>query len=393
VQVEKIKDMLLSDMEVLKAPKGYLKAGNPYFDTLFGRDSLIAAWQMLRIDSRIAKATLYWLAFYQAETINDKADREPGRILHVLRNNLSDMPNREYAYFGSADSTPLFIIVAGEYFKVTLDKDFLLQIWSNIVAAVNWMAVYGDADDDHLVEYERKNQYGDFHQGWKDCVEDHLQISLPVAIVEVQGYAYAAYRAAADLAVQLGKDELFANSWFEKAEGLRRTFHRSFWWEEESYYYLALDGSKKPRESITSNPGHLLFTGIVPEEVLEKVIERIFQPDLFTPYGIRTVSENDPAFDPFSYHLGSVWPHDNWIVYNGLKKLGFEKEANRIKQALLLAYQELECMPELFRVEGGRIFPLTEGPEYVHHPGPNLGYANRLQAWAICALLDMLQED
>jgi len=393
MKVVEIRGRLLSDIEELKTKKGYLNAGHPYFATLYGRDSLIAAWQMLRIDPCIAKATLYWLAQYQAKTTNAKADRQPGRILHVLENNLSTMPNCEFPYFGSVDSTPLFIIVASEYFKVTHDTTFLLQIWENIVAAIDWMSVYGDVDDDHFIEYKRKNPYGTFHQGWKDCFENHLKITPPVAIVEAQGYAYAAYRAAADLAEQLGMDKVFAGSWLQKAEELRKAFHESFWWEEESYYYLALDRTKKPRKSVVSNPGHLLFTGIVLEEVLEKTIGRMFQPDLFTSYGIRTVSENDPDFDPFSYHLGSVWPHDNWIIYTGLKKLGFTEEANRIKQALLLAYQELECIPELFRVENGQIFPLTEGPEYVHHPGPNPGYANRLQAWAICALLDMLQED
>lgn len=395
MQIAEIRGRLFSDLERFKTPDGYLSAGYPYFGTLYGRDGLTTGLQMLGIDSNIAKAILYWLAQYQAKITSDEADSQPGRILHVLENNLSNMPNREYPYFGSVDAPPLFVVLAGEYFKETHDKEFLSQISSNIVAAMEWLSVYGDADNDHFIEYERKNPYGDYHQGWKDCVEDHLKIDLPVAIVEVQGYAYAAYRAAADLADQLGMDKSLANSWLEKAEELRKAFHKSFWWEEESYYYLALDGSKKPRKSVTSNPGHLLFTGIIPEEVLDKVIDRIFQLDLFTQYGVRTLSQNDPDFDPLSYHLGPPWIHDNWWIYYGLKKLGRTREAALIKQATISTYRALGCAPELHGVtKEGQIFPLTEeGGEYVHHPGPNPGYANRLQAWATCGLLDMLRED
>ena len=384
-----IKDQLLSDTDKLRSPLGYLNAGYPNFNTLFGRDALIAGWQMLHIDSSLARAALHHLAYYQATTFSDGTDRQPGKILHVLESNT--MPGREMPYFGSVDATPLFVIVAGEYFRVTQDKAFLLRIWPNVIAAINWILVVGDADHDHFIEYERKTPHGDFHQGWKDCREDHLKITPPVAIVEAQGYVYAAYRSAANLAEQLGRDA--ANLWLDKAQELKEAFHKPFWWETESYYYIGLDGSKIPRESVSSNPGHLFFTGIIPEHVLPKIIQRIFQPDLFTPYGIRTLSERDPDFDSFSYHLGSVWPHDNWIIYNGLRKLGFTEEADRIKQALLLAYREMGYMPELYRVEDGEIFPLTEGPEYVHHPGPNTGYANRLQAWAICGLLDMIWED
>jgi len=393
MQKEKIRDGLRSDIAGLKTKAGYFMAGFPYFATLFGRDSLIAAWQMLWVDPDIAKATLYWLAKYQAKTANANADQEPGKILHVLAENLSTRPDCEFPYFGSVDSTPLFVIVAGEYFKVTHDKGFLLQIWPNIVAATNWISVCGDADRDHLITYERKTPYGDFHQGWKDCQDDHLKITPPVAMVEVQGYAYTAYRAAAYLAEQLDQDMLLADSWFKKAEELREVFHNLFWWEKESYYYMALDGSKNPKTSVSSNPGHLLFTGVIPKEVLQRVIRRMFEPDLFTPYGIRTLSSEDRDFNSLSYHHGSVWPHDNWIIYTGLMALGFQEEANRIKQALLLAYRELGCMPELFRVENGQIFPLTEGSEYQPHPGPNPGPGNSLQAWASCGLLDMLCQD
>lgn len=387
MQEEEIITRLQSDIARLKTKKGYLSAGFPFFATLFGRDSLIAAWQMLLVYPDIAKATLYWLAYHQATTTYYATDREPGKILHVLEENQSLRTDAEFPYFGSVDSTPLFVIVAGEYYKATKNKAFLLEIWPNIVAAINWLVVCGSANPDHLITYERKTPNGDFHQGWKDCMEDHLKIAPPVAIVEVQGYAYAAYRAATYLAEQLG---MHAYSWFKKAEEIREAFHHLFWWEGESYYYMALDGSKNPVSSVSSNPGHLLVAGIIPDGLLEKVVTRIFKPDIFTPYGIRTLSEEDDDFNSQSYHQGSVWPHDNWMIYIGLKRLGLNEEADKIKQALLLAYQELGGMPELFRVEGGQIFPLTEGSEYQPHPGPNSGPGNLLQAWATGALLNMM---
>jgi len=388
-----VKRRLLSDVEKLKAPEGYLNAGYLNFSTLFGRDSLIAAWQMLEIDPGIAKATLDILAKHQGKVTNQVSAEEPGKILHEFSSTSSVTSQWKFPYFGSVDATPLFIIVASEYFRKTGDRAFLLEIRDNIVAALNWMPVYGDADKDHFVEYERKNPYGLFHQGWRDSRENHLRITPPVAIVEAQGYAYYAYRAGADLAAQLDIDDQLANSWQDKAKELREAFHKYFWWEEESYYYLALDGSKRPRKSVSSNPGHLLFTGIIPEEVMQRFVGRIFQSDLFTPYGIRTVSENDPDFEPLSYHLGSVWPHDNWMIYHGLKKLGLTREANQIKQALLSAYLELGNIPELFGVMDNKVVSLSDGPEYVRHPESEIGYANALQAWATCGLLDMIWED
>lgn len=391
---EELRKKLLLDIEKLKVPEGYLNAGYPNYRTLFGRDSLIAAWQMLKIDPQIAKATLQILAMYQGKTVNEKAEEEPGKILHEYRfksKKQAELPNWKFPYFGSIDSTPLFIIVANQYFQETGDRDFLLKIWNNIVAAIDWILTYGGVDHDHFVKYERKNPHGLFHQGWRDCFFDHLKITPPVAIVEAQGYTYDAYRAASDLAVQLNRDRLLANSWLQKAEELRKAFYKSFWWKEESYYYLALDGSKRPRKSVSSNPGHLLFTGIIPKEVLQRFVKRLFRQDLFTPYGIRTVSENDPDFDPLSYHLGSIWPHDNWIIYYGLKQLGFLREANRIEQALCSAYQELRHMPELFGVKNGQVISLSIGAQ---HPrlSENIIRANPLQAWAACGLLNIIWE-
>ena len=381
-QIE-IKNKLLSDVEGLKTQEGYLNAGYPNYSKLFGRDSLITAWQMLEIDPRIARATLEILAKHQGRVIDRQSEEEPGKILHEFE---GSNPEWRFPYFGSVDSTMLFVVVASKYFQRTHDEAFILEIWDNIVAAVNWMRVYGDVDHDHFFEYERKNPHGLFHQGWRDSFVDHLKIAPPVAIVEAQGYAYAAYHDACYLAEQLGKDMILLG----EAKRLQEAFQKYFWWEEESYYYLALDCVNTPRKSVSSNPGHLLFTGIIPERLREKVVSRLFEPDIFTPYGIRTVSENDPDFDPLSYHLGSIWPHDNWIIYCGLMELGFTKEAQQIKTALLSAYNELGHMPELFGVKDGKVVSLSGGATQSGAEGHSIK-ANPLQAWATCALLNMIR--
>ena len=390
---EVLKNKLLQDLEILKTPGGYLNAGYPNYYMLFGRDALISAWQMLEINPEIAKSSLKILAKYQGKTVHKKAEEEPGKILHEYPFELDQqatLSDWDFPYFGTVDATPLFVIVADKYFQKTGDKSFLLQIWKNIVLATNWMSTYGDVDQDYFVEYERKIPKGLFHQAWRDSYENHLKISSPVAIVEVQGYVYAAYLAAARMAKVLGQE--VNPEWQERATELKERFHQSFWWEEEQYYALALDGNKKQRRSVSSNPGHLLFTGILPAQILPQIVKRLFQPDLFTPYGIQTVSKHDPDFDSKSYHLGSVWPHDNWIIYYGLKQLGFLREADQIKQALLLVHQELGRIPELFGVENDQIIPLSIGARQ-HGVAGNVIHANSIQAWAICGLLEMIWED
>ena len=350
---------------------------------------------MIEIDPSIAKNTLKILAKYQGKIINNKSEEEPGKILHEhwLEHKDKSVPHRQFPYFGSVDSTPLFIIVAEKYFEKTNDKKFLLQIWDNIVSALNWLSVYGDPDQDNFIEYERKNPYGLFHQGWRDGAEDHLKIIPPVAIVEVQGYAYAAYKAGIKLAEHFTKDVFLARLWREKADMLKEEFQKDFWFEEESYYYLALDKNKSPRKTVSSNPGHLLFSGIVQQEARQKLVERLFKDDIFTPFGIRTLSENDPDFDHLGYHLGSVWPHDNWIIYYGLKQSGFLDEAEQIKKALLSAYKELGHIPELFAVKNNKIIPLFREAKRYEKKLSKVIKVNSIQAWAVCGLLNMVWED
>lgn len=383
---EEMKQRLLRDIERLESPNGYLNAGRPRYNTLFGRDSLISAWQMLKINSLIVRGTLQILSKYQGKVVNPKAEEEPGKILHEHRFNIkerAELPYWEFPYYGSVDTTPLFIFVAGEYFRQTRDETFLCQIWDNILAAFEWISKYGDKDGDCYVEYEKRNPYGLFHQGWKDGVKDHLKIKPPVAIVEAQGYVYAVYQTLIFLDMELDKNHVSREA-LAKSKVLKKKFNEDFWMKKKNYLALALDGEKRQREVITSNPGHLLFTGIVAQEKVKPLVSRLFQPDLWTPFGIRNHSAKDSDFDPYSYHRGSVWPHDNWIIYKGLQSLGFSLYAERIKIALLRAFGKLGKIPEFYGVVNDKIIDLSrmEGVS-----------ANPLQAWSSAGLLEMIWED
>ena len=388
MDIPEIRCRLLEDIEELKTLEGYLNAGYPGYNTLFGRDSLISAWQMLKIDPSVARATLRILAKYQGEGLNPRAEEEPGRILHEYRfdrRRQEELPEWDFPYYGSVDSTPLFIILVGKYFQETGDRTFLLEVWDNVLAAFNWVTDYGDTDGDGFVEYRRKNRYGLFHQGWRDGFEDHLNIKPPVAIVEAQGYVYAAYENIVGLARDLDQNGVCKEA-SARAQALKRKFNRDFWMEKEGYYALALDADKEQRRAISSNPSHLLFTGIVAEEKVRPLVSRLFRSDLWTPYGMRSHSSEEPDFSPDRSHRGAVWPHDNWIAYEGLRSLGLDNYANRIKRALLNAYAELGKIPEFYAVEGDEVVDLSE-------PTPRGVSANPLQAWASAGLLDMIWND
>jgi len=386
VNLGEMKRRLLQNIERLRSSTGYLNAGYPRYNTLFGRDSLISSWQMLKGDPSIARVTLQTLARYQGKTVNPKAEEEPGKILHEFRfdpKSRGELPHWDFPYYGSVDSTPFFIIVAGEYFRRTKDERFLLQIWDNILAAFGWARDYGDKDEDGYVEYERRNPYGLFHQGWKDGFKDHLKIKPPVAIVEAQGYIYAAYQNLIFLDRELGKNYVTKEA-LARSEVLKKKFNEDFWMEEENYFALALDGEKRRRAVVTSNPGHLLFTGIVVQDKIKTLVSRLFQSDLWTPYGVRNHSAKDSDFDAYSYHRGSVWPHDNWIIYKGLRNLGFNLHADQIKKALLRVFRELGKIPELYAVVKDRIVDLSQMEGVL---------ANPVQAWSSAGLLEMIWED
>ncbi len=381
-----MKRRLLENIEKLRSSMGYLNAGYPQYNTLFGRDSLISAWQMFKVDPSIARATLQVLARYQGKTLNPRAEEEPGRILHEFRfdpKRREELPHWDFPYYGSVDSTPFFIIIAGEYLQRTMDKTFLSQIWDNILAAFRWVRDYGDKDEDGYVEYERRNPYGLFHQGWKDGLKNHLKIKPPVAIVEAQGYIYAAYQNLIFLDKKLDKN-IVSKEAFARSEVLKKKFNEDFWMEEENFFAMALDGEKRQRNVVTSNSGHLLFTDIVAQDKIKSLVSRLFEPDLWTPYGLRNHSAKDIDFDPYSYHRGSVWPHDNWIIYKGLRSLRFDLHADWIKNALLRAFGELGKIPELYAVVNDKIVDLSQMEGVL---------ANPLQAWSSAGLLEMIWED
>lgn len=392
VQEEKIKKhknprkQVYAEIKSLKDEKGFLKAGQPVFNRLFGRDSLIAAWQLLNINSSVARATLEILSELQGTKIDKSREEEPGKIIHETDLELKEHPEIKgfpFPYYGSVDSTPLYLIIFSFYIKKTKDEDFLNTHWDNILEAVNWMEKYGDKDQDFFLEYDQNNPNALVNQCWKDS--DEYKIKMPVAIVEAQGYQYLALLETARLARM--KDELnLAKKLEERAEKLKKEFNDKFWMKEKKFFALALDGDKKQQKIIASNVGHLLFTGIIDKDKLSFVVHRLFKKDLFTPRGIRTHSSFEPDFNPESYHLGAVWPHDNWIIAQGLKKLGYQHEYVALRKAIMKAHEEIGFLPEFYRVKGYHKVALkSENPKYPSMPC----YP---QAWSSGTLLNFLEE-
>jgi len=377
------------DISELRSEEGYLYAGKPHYTTLFGRDSLISAWQMLRHDPGIARATLSGLGASQGTAHRPMAEEQPGKILHMLDATPSPratIPDWPLPYYGSVDATPLFVFLAGEYLSETGDEEFVESIWPSVVKAYRWMITDGDIDGGFYLEYERHNPDALFHQSWRDSEEDHLGLANPpIAIVEAQGYKYAALAAALEIADRIQKEADLPPGASDRISEFQVKFNESFWWEEECYYVLGLDRDNQPRRAVTSNPGHLLFTGILPGERGHDVVTRLMMPDMLTPFGVRTHAATEPDFDDHSYHMGSVWPHDNWIIWMGMRESGFEEEAEEVRHRLLHAVATLGYAPELFGVtRDGDLIELKQ-------PGPDGNeLANRLQAWSSAAVLDLL---
>lgn len=399
---------LLFDIKKLLAPEGYLYAGFPNYNNLFGRDAIISAWQMLPIDQKIARGTLKILAQYQAKEKSAAKDAETGKILHELRllpEKQRELPHWEWPYYGSVDATSLFLILAKEYAAITGDKDFIYDLWPAITLAVWWHIDNASRNSHGFITYRRQNPHGLFHQGWKDSPEDHLKITPPVAIVEEQGYAYSALKAYIFLGEWLDLRGPYIKEVAELLQNLKGNFRNTFWMKEEQYFALAIDGNGRQRRAVTSNPGHLLICGdFLEEKYVRAIVRRLFQRDMWTIGGIRTHSEKEPDFDPFSYHLGSIWPHDNWLIYKGLKRWGFVKEANRIKQALFKAYHVLGGMPECYTVTAGlfgrqkitaikKIDQLERNAKIAGKKHLASFTPNPIQAWSIGALLNMLLDD
>lgn len=348
-----------ADMRILIAstPTGpYPCAGVPWFGVPFGRDGIWTAAEYLPMNPDVAAGALRFLAATQATDFDPDADAEPGKIVHEMRKgemaNLREVPFGRY--YGSVDSTPLFMMLAGEYFDATNDLELIRSIWSNLLAALAWIDGPGDRDGDGFVEYGRTSKDGLVQQGWKDSGDSvfHRDGALaegPIALCEVQGYVYAARRAMARLAEELGEQRI-AIEQLQRADELREHFDRVFWCPEMSTYALALDAKKRPCRVGTSNPGHCLYSRIVLPERARALASTLLSPQMFSGWGVRTLATTEERYNPMSYHNGSVWPHDNAITAAGLARYGFAPDAARILTGLFDAslFMDLHRLPELF---------------------------------------------
>ncbi len=331
-------------------------AGIPWYVTTFGRDALIASHQLLSINAAPAREALEVLAAHQGRVVDDWRDEEPGKILHEVRQ--GELANEglipHTPYYGSVDSTPWFLIVYAQHLRWTDDVAFARTLLPNAEAALRWIDEYGDLDGDGLVEYRSRSSRGIRNQGWKDSHDsivhtDGSLAELPIALSEVQAYVYLAKTRMADVYMALG-DEAAAMRLAREAEELRRRFNDMFWMPDEQYFAAALDGDKRPVRTIMSNPGHGLYCGIVHEEKASPLAKRLLAPDMFSGWGIRTMAKSAAAYNPMSYHNGSVWPHDNALIAAGLKRYGFPRSTNRVATAMFDAaiHAQNLRLPELF---------------------------------------------
>jgi glycogen debranching enzyme len=384
----------LEDLRVLcdERPTGiYPTAGVPWYAVPFGRDALITSLQTLALNPDIALGSLRYLARHQGQKVDPYREEEPGKILHEMRYgelaNLGQVPHTPY--YGTVDATPLFLVLLVELLHWTANVDLLSELAPNVMAALKWVDEYGDLDGDGLVEYKQHGRIGVRNQGWKDSwdslLEEHGEPApLPAALVEVQGYVHHAKSGLARIFRRLGQLDR-AEKLETEAEQLRARFEKAYWMPNERFYAQALDRDKRQVASISSNPGHCLWSGIVDGDRAKHVVARLMAHDMFSGWGVRTLSSRAPSFNPMSYHNGSIWPHDNSIIAAGLRRYGYREEAERIARAVLEAGMRFSDhrVPELFcGFSRDRRFGAGPG-EYLVSCSP--------QAWGAGSLFHFLQ--
>jgi glycogen debranching enzyme len=389
--LQRVFEQSIADLAALRLRDGSLSnlpaAGMPWFMTLFGRDAIITSLQTMILGPELARTVLRALAELQADSDEPAIDAEPGKIIREVRHGKAArtwFPR----YYGSIDATPLYLVLLSEVWRWTGDVELVRDLREPALRALEWIDRYGDRDGDGFVEYERRTMRGLTNQSWKDSFDsqrfaDGRFARTPIAPCEVQAYVYDAKRRTAELAREVWRDRALAERLEREAEALRRRFDEAFWIPKRGgYYALALDGDKQPVDSLCSNIGHLLWSGIVLPERVDGVVDRLLGPGLWSGWGVRTMSAEDAAYNPLSYHNGSVWPHDNSLIAWGLAGHGRWPELQRLARPMLEAAVQFDYqLPEVFAG-----LARWETPFPIPYPTPA-----KPQAWAAAAPVLLLQ--